>query len=224
MLGRAHECRLAPADVARRSSWPGNVGQDLRYEFDGVAAIGHGGRHGRAQRDCDQSRPGAGRPLAWRPVPRRSAATSRSSLAGRVRYPDAVVTCSHVANDADIVPDPVIVFEVLSSSTASTDRIEKNEEYRATPSIQRYLMLEQTRRAATVFSRSGDDWVGHVLTGDAALAMPEIGVALALAELYAGIEFAEFGELIRLPTAPTPAHKRPGAAARSRPPPTPRHP
>ena len=51
--------------------------------------------------------------------------------AGRVRDPDAVVTCSPVTNDADIVPEPVIVFEVLSASTASTDRTTKNEEYRA---------------------------------------------------------------------------------------------
>lgn len=31
---------------------------------------------------------------------------------------------------------------------------------------------------------------GHVLTGDAVLAMPEIGVDLPLAEVYAGIAFA----------------------------------
>jgi len=109
--------------------------------------------------------------------------------AGRVRYPDAVVTCSPVANDADIVPEPVVVFEVLSASTASTDRITKNEEYRATPSIRRYVMLEQTAPAATVFSREGEDWVGHLAIGPAAtLALPEIGIELPLAELYAGIE------------------------------------
>lgn len=111
-------------------------------------------------------------------------------VAGRVRYPDAMVTCSPVPRGTDVVPEPVVVFEVLSASTAATDRIEKNEEYRLTPSIQRYVMLEQARRAATVFARAGDDWVGHVLTGDAALAMPEIGVELPLAEVYAGIAFA----------------------------------
>ncbi len=52
-------------------------------------------------------------------------------------------------------------------------------------------MLEQTRPAATVFSRAGDDWVGHVLTGGAVLAMPEIGADLPLADLYSDIEFSE---------------------------------
>ena len=99
--------------------------------------------------------------------------------------------CSPVANDADVVPDPVVVFEVLSTSTASTDRIEKNEEYRLTPSIQHYVMLEQASQAVTVFSRRNGDWIGHVLTGDAVLSFPEIGVELPLREAYAGIEFPD---------------------------------
>ena len=114
--------------------------------------------------------------------------------AGRVRYPDAVVSCTPAPCGTDVVLDPVIVFEVLSSSTAGTDRIAKNEEYRATPSIQRYVMLEQTRQAATVFSRIGGDWVGHVLTGSVALPLPEIGVSLPLDAVYADVEFPEPSE------------------------------
>lgn len=101
-----------------------------------------------------------------------------------------MVTCSPVPRGTDVIPKPVVVFEVLSARTAVTDRVEKNEEYRLTPSIRRYVMLEQTRCAATVFARGGDDWVGHVLTAGAVLAMPEIGVELPLAELYPGITFA----------------------------------
>ena len=110
-------------------------------------------------------------------------------VAGRVRYPDVVVSCTTVGDDADILPEPVVVFEVLSPTTAAVDRIVKNQEYRATPSIRHYVMLEQTRAAATLFSRQGDDWVGRVLTGDTTLAFPEIGVALPLHEAYAGVTF-----------------------------------
>ena len=91
-------------------------------------------------------------------------------VAGRVRY-----------------PDPVVVFEVLSASTDRTSRIAKNAGYRATPSIRRYVMPEQTAIAATMFERAGDDWVGHLVTGDAMLAMPEIGVELRLAEIYTAL-------------------------------------
>ena len=79
--------------------------------------------------------------------------------------------------------DPVVAFEVLSAGTAGTDRIVKNRECQATPSIQRYVMLEQDRVAATVFARAGADWAGHVLTGDERLWMPEIAVELPLSEL-----------------------------------------
>ena len=43
--------------------------------------------------------------------------------------------------------------------------------------------------AATVFERAGDDWVGHLVTGETTLPMPELGIDLPLAELYAGVEF-----------------------------------
>ena len=136
--------------------------QDLRYEFDGsrpVAMTGGTVAHSVIATNLVralQDRLRGGRCRAFR-------GDLKILVAGRVRYPDAVVTCSPVTNDADTVPDPVVVFEVLSSSTAGTDRIEKNEEYRATASIQRYVMLEQTRQAATVFARVGDDWAGHIL-------------------------------------------------------------
>ena len=92
------------------------------------------------------------------------------------------------------MPEPIVVFEVLSTSTADTDRIDENEEYRLTPSIRQYVTLEQTRRAATVFARDGGSWTGHVLNGDMALEMPGIGVDLPLSEIYAGIPFASDGE------------------------------
>jgi len=42
-----------------------------------------------------------------------------------------------------------------------------------------------------VFSRAGDDWVRHVLTGGAVLAVPEIEGDLPLGDLYANMEFSE---------------------------------
>ena len=85
--------------------------------------------------------------------------------------------------------DPVIVFEVLSPSTTRTDRIVKAREYQATPSVQRYVMLEQDGVSATVYARSGEIWTHEILVADSILFLPEIGVELALAELYEGIVF-----------------------------------
>jgi hypothetical protein len=67
--------------------------------------------------------------------------------------------------------------------------VAKNAEYRDTPSIQRCVMLEQLRPAATVFERAGEAWGGHLLIGEAVLAMPENGIAVPLAEIHAGVDF-----------------------------------
>ncbi len=110
-------------------------------------------------------------------------------VAGSIRYPDAFIVCTPVPSQAKVVGDPVVVFEILSPSTANEDLVVKNAEYRATPSIQRYVVLEQTHRAALVFRRSGEDWVSEVLSGDeAVLTMPEIGIDVSLAEFYVDVE------------------------------------
>ena len=109
---------------------------------------------------------------------------------GHVRYPDASISCTPQSDEVyerqGVVEHPVIVFEVLSVGTSTQDRTDKNRGYRATPSIQRYVMLEHDRIAATVFSRSAKVWTGEPLFGpDAALELPEADIAaIPLAGLY----------------------------------------
>jgi hypothetical protein len=50
-------------------------------------------------------------------------------------------------------------------------------------------MLAQDQQRATIFERIGGDWVGHIMSGDAILRMPEIGIEMPLAELYIGVRF-----------------------------------
>ena len=126
--------------------------QALRWEFDGLRAVAMTGgsiAHSEIATNLVEAlraRLGAGPCRAFR-------GDVKILVNGRVRYPDAVVTCTPIELGSDIVPDPVVVFEVLSPSTDRTDRIAKNGDYRATPSIRRYVMLEQGEMAATVFAR-----------------------------------------------------------------------
>lgn len=85
--------------------------------------------------------------------------------------------------------EPVVIFEVLSRSTHHIDRTIKLAEYQAIPSVQRYVMLEQYQALATVIERKGEDWTLRLLRSDAVLAMPEIGIEVPLAELYADVAF-----------------------------------
>lgn len=110
--------------------------------------------------------------------------------AGRARYPDAFVTCTPVDPTATVADAPVVVFEVISDDTARTDRIEKLREYQATASIRRYVILEQKSIGAVAFSRKGEDWVVTALTDADTLDLPEIGIAIPMAELYTGLQLS----------------------------------
>ena len=52
-------------------------------------------------------------------------------------------------------------------------------------------MLEQARIGATVYVRAADGWSVLVLKDGDTLALPEIGLAIPLAELYEGLTFED---------------------------------
>jgi Uma2 family endonuclease len=177
-----------PMTVAEFLAW--EESQELRWEFDGfqpVAMTGGTMAHeaiGGNVRTALQTRLGTGPCRVFGP-------TLKIEVAGRIRYPDAFVVCSAFSARATVVRDPVVVFEVLSESTSRTDRIEKLREYGATPSIQRYVILEQDAIAAMVFVRKGTDLVAESLTEADILRMPEIDVEVAMTEFYTGVERSE---------------------------------
>jgi len=161
--------------------------QEMRYEFDGfqpLAITGGTYQHDRISINLTASLLTRLRGKPCQP----HGSNLKIEVMGSIRYPDAFVTCGPIDLDSTVARDPVVVFEVLSRGTAQTDRIVKNREYASTASIQRYVMLEQTQIAATMFERLGDDWIGHLLDADAVLQMPEIGIELPLAELYEGLD------------------------------------
>jgi Uma2 family endonuclease len=100
--------------------------------------------------------------------------------------------CRPVSPTATVADDPVVVFEVLSEGSSETDLIDKNREYRSTPSIQRYVVLQQTHKAAIVFVRRQDGWLSEIVSGDdARLDLLEIGIAVRLHEVYANSGLSE---------------------------------
>ncbi len=159
--------------------------QETRHEFDGFAPVAMtGGTIAHDQITFDLRVALATR-LAGKPC-RPLGPNVKIIVDGRARYPDALVVCRPVSPTATIAEDPAIVFEVLSEGTSQTDLIDKNREYRATPSIQRYVILQQTHRAAIVFVRRADGWLSEIVSGDdAVLDLPEIGIAFPLHEIHA---------------------------------------
>lgn len=162
--------------------------QPHRYEFDGIqplAMTGGTAAHAIVQGNLAVAVGGRLRRQRCRFVGN----DLKIEVNGRIRYPDGFITCSPLAPRDSVAKEPVVVFEVVSTSTARTDRITKLREYQATPSIQRYVILEQDFIGATVTERSGPDWLIHTLTEGDILHLPEAGIEVPLDELYEGIDF-----------------------------------
>lgn len=166
--------------------------QELRHEFDGfqpVAMTGGTVAHNRIMRRLHRA------------LERRLAGKSCESFGpdvkmltpGKARYSDALVTCTPQAANAQVIENPVVVFEILSAGNSRTDRIEKVQEHKATSSIQRCVILEQTSIGAMVFERRADEWAAFTLTEGGTLHMPEIKAEIPLAEIYADIAFPPDG-------------------------------
>jgi Uma2 family endonuclease len=110
-----------------------------------------------------------------------------------VRYPDGVVSCVKFSGTGRLVPDPVIVFEVISPTSGHMDRIVKLAEYASVASIRRYVIVESASMGLTVHERqaAGQRWtVAPAASGDRLL-LPEIGLEIPVDELYDGVDFSQ---------------------------------
>ena len=105
-----------------------------------------------------------------------------------MRYPDVSVTCSPIAGSDDIVPEPVVVIEIVSPSTEREDRGRKKFDYFATPSIRQYAIVEQDTRRIDLYTRTEAGWLDEIVTGDAVLSLSAIAVEIPLDAIYEDTE------------------------------------
>jgi Uma2 family endonuclease len=105
-----------------------------------------------------------------------------------VRYPDLSVACAPLRGSDDVVPDPILVVEVISPSTEREDRGRKKFDYFATPSIRQYAIVEQDERLIDLYTRFGDRWTDEIVEGDAVLKLSSIGVEVSLDVIYEDTE------------------------------------
>ncbi len=165
--------------------------RDEPYEFDGerpVAMVGGSGNHSRITGNINfqlRQRLGDGGPCEAL-----ASDAGVQTIGKAVRYPDGVVACSGFDGRSHLVPDPVVVFEVVSPSSVREDRIVKRDEYAAVASIRRYVIVEQESVGLTVLWRErAEPWRVQTLGGRDVLALPEIGVEIPVISLYARVTF-----------------------------------
>ncbi|MDC7787181.1 Uma2 family endonuclease [Rhodoplanes sp. TEM] len=80
--------------------------------------------------------------------------------------------------------DVLVVFEVLSPSTAERDLRWKREAYTSLASLTHYVVIAQNAWDVVVFARDTDFAELRLSGRDDALAFPALGVTLPLSEIY----------------------------------------
>ena len=137
----------------------------MRYEFDGFRPIAMtGGTYAHAQIQFRLAHALVGR-LDGTPC-RAVGSELKLQTAAGIRYPDAFVICSPIPLNATLAHDRVVIFEISSPSTANDDLGAKRLEYQALPSVQSYIVLQQTHRSAQVFRRVGETTADDEKSGE----------------------------------------------------------
>ena len=165
--------------------------QEERYEFDGFEPVamtgGNLGHSAIAVNIVSQLR----NRLRGKPCQPLGPDAGVATVGNAIRYPEAVVTCSPFNGMDRVVPNLVVVFEVVSPTSIRTDRVVKVREYGAVPSIRRYIIVEQGAMAVSVLFRmeGGVAFMEDAKGEGDTLDLPEIGIELPVADIYEGVAF-----------------------------------
>ena len=88
--------------------------------------------------------------------------------------------------------NPIVVVEVTSPTSATRDRVDKLGYYCEVPSIEAYLIVEQDRPRADLYTRSDEGWRLRVFNQAAdVIPLPMLDCELPLEQVYRGILFDE---------------------------------
>jgi Uma2 family endonuclease len=102
-------------------------------------------------------------------------------------YPDVMVTCSAAdAASPNLKREPVLLIEVLSTSTAAYDRGDKFASYRRIATLREYLLVDPDTRRADLYRLGADGlWVLHPAEPGTAIDLASVELKLTPTALWA---------------------------------------
>ncbi len=106
---------------------------------------------------------------------------------------DLAVTCQPHEPGQKLTPEPLVIVEILSPSTENRDRKVKLPDYRALPSVQEIVLVDQQQLYCEVHRRLDDGrWLTDLLRqADARLRLESIDFDQPLSAIYANVSFEE---------------------------------
>jgi Uma2 family endonuclease len=84
--------------------------------------------------------------------------------------------------------DPVLIVEILSSTSFTRDYRLKRPDYCKIASVREVLLIDSEAMFADLVRRDGDRWVNEIVCGHRSrLSLASIGIEISMAELYDGL-------------------------------------
>lgn len=102
---------------------------------------------------------------------------------------DLAVTCTGLTGQ-QFVAEPILIAEVLSPSTAATDRDRKLPDYRMIPSLQDILVVSSSEPRIEQLCREENGWKIHDLRGAGTLRVQTFDITVDLVELYKSLHLS----------------------------------
>jgi Uma2 family endonuclease len=98
---------------------------------------------------------------------------------------DLLVSCTPLEAEMATIPQPTVLIEVLSPTTAEHDRGGKLYDYRRIPPVREIALVASEQRHVEIWRRRGAKWEAEDLIRDAVLELETVGVEIPFATVYA---------------------------------------
>ncbi len=110
-------------------------------------------------------------------------------------YPDVMASCEQAAAGSLFLTQPFLIIEVLSNSTAKTDRREKLAAYRQIVSLREYVVIYQDQKRAELHRKDERGAWQSAILGEHEIvyleASPNGALTLTMNDIYEDVEFSE---------------------------------
>jgi Uma2 family endonuclease len=115
----------------------------------------------------------------------------RISRSSQYTYPDVVVVCGppqFLDDQADTLLNPLVIIEVLSSSTEAYDRGGEFRDYRSIESFSEYVLIAQAKKSADHFTKINNIWTIQEVEQE--IRFVTIPCTLTFSEIYDRVELS----------------------------------
>lgn len=112
----------------------------------------------------------------------------------RYVYPDLMIIEGKPVYDGSgqtTITNPLVIIEVLSTSTRNYDKGDKFYFYRSIPKFREYILIDQYQYHVEQYAKTAENkWLLTEYDGqEAVLAMTAVNLEIPLVDLYEGVEF-----------------------------------